>query len=212
MIALRDTPMAKHYRAAELELHAWANNGGDPVTPSLIDMHVLSQLTDFNYLQLDRMDMFEYQPLLEELLLVTMMPSGKVIGNGPWTINVCSCCVSGCGLLCFCEKECTCGPDKTPNQQELFRFRPMKSRDLHVVAVGRQMQDTYKRAELLTGKPVDDMPYGEFRLLDMAINRSISNPFWPRGQGAFPSTPGVTSNDSSTFSPEEGSSPESAKD
>ena len=192
-----EQPLAKHFKAAELQLYQWQNNGGDPVVPTRIDMHVLSQLSEYTFMKLDRMSMFEYQPLLTWLQTQTMMPIARVEGVGPWSIIPCHCCMD-CGILCTCGRECEC-----EGGEPLFKFREFMTRDFHATALGSSLIDTYKRAELLAGMPVEDMPYGEFRLLDLAIGRSISSPFWPREQDESLSITGTESSKSSVSSLEE---------
>ena len=185
-------PTAGHYKKAELELRTWESNGGLPATDTRIDMHVIGQLSEYTYSQLDRMAFRTYAPLLEELHLATLMPPVRVNGLGPWTLWHCECCVDVCGLICFCGRECSC------DGKMLGSFREFMTADLHVTALNRQVVDIHSRVAMLTGMSagdVADMPYGDFRLVNMAIERSLTDPFWPLAEHRAPSITGVMPNE-----------------
>ena len=167
-----DTPTVKHYKLAHRELTAWAAiPGGEPVTSSRLDTHVIGQLVEgTTYEWLNQMAFWQYRPYMLEHSALTFPIVVRVEGFGPWKVYACECCEEGCGLICLCP------PNICPGECRLVaEFRECITHDIHTAAP-EGIIDEYRLAELLTGRNLDDMEYREYRSLGAVIQRSLTSP------------------------------------
>lgn len=169
-----ETPLVKHFMYAEQELRSWQM---EPIT-SRLDQHVLSQLTDWTYLQLQNAEYYEFANELGQMGLLSVPVNMRVEGTKPWKLYVCDCCnkqddkTKRCGQLCTCGFECTCG------STEFYNLRPLRGADMHVVAPTSWM-NRWRAVQVLCGLPdISEMPYAVFNTLELAVNRSLNSPFW----------------------------------
>ena len=174
-------PLVKHYKAAELELSAWAQEGGKPVTTSNLDMHVAGQLLGTSYAKLDRMTFRQYKPYLDIIAEATYPERMRVLGTGPWKLvplgDPFKPCEVNCGILCTCPFP-SFETEFLNTDAGAIEFREMLTEDYHAVAP-YNIIDQYALAERLLGHKIDDMPQARFRTLAVAIQRSFTDPFWP---------------------------------
>lgn len=175
-VELHGTPTVRHYRLAERDLAAL----GVQATTSALDQHVVCQLSDLTYAQVDAMaDIWDYQPYATALAEAIRPVRVRAEGIGPWTLTSCGCCMAPeCIPICTCGAACDPGPDADCGDWTVT-FRPVTPRDYHVAAPYHVM-DTYRLAELVTGESVDDLEWRRYRTLNAAITRAQYDPFWPR--------------------------------
>ena len=187
MITLSDTPRVRHYRRAEEELAGWDVR----ISTSALDQHVACQLSDLSYVRADEMTDYEYAPYMDAIIEATVPERMRVDGTGPWTLTQCACCRRpDCILLCTCrpapcaatqDDPSRCSTSPSGEGQQVV-FREMTVRDYHRVAP-YHLLDQYALVELLTGGDVDEWPWGLYRTVLTAIQRSRRNPTWPRSAG-----------------------------
>ncbi len=174
-----DQPTVAHYRKAHAELPAW----GEAVCQATLDRHVIGQLTGEAYRKLARLPLREYRTMLDELAALTMPPPVRVRGTGPWEVFRCGCCRT-CGIICTCrDPGCECGAET------LCTVRVTYAQDLETVAPHGPV-DSFRLVEVVTGLDISGWPYGEYRVVDSVIGRSIDSPFYPWTPAASPSPTG----------------------
>ena len=161
---ISEVPLVSHYQRAQEELSLW----GESTVPSVLDMHVISQLTEHAFQKLADMRWADYSDLANELAELNYPVRLHITGGeSPWTLTECVCC-SECGLLCDCARECECAGGKAVS------LREMLVSDYHAIAP-QNIIDEYALVSRLTSEDVSGWEYGYYRTVSVAVQRSIAS-------------------------------------